>query len=81
MLADYNFQHGNFSKTVTFCDRSIIVNPAMAYSYLLKARAQLILGERKAAKNTFEEYLLVLKRLGRSEQAEREEKQLEKFRD
>jgi len=79
MLADYYFKRGNFQETIEFCDRSIIVNPAMAYSYLLKARAQLILGEREEAKNTFEEYILVLNKLGRWEQARREEKQLKKF--
>ncbi len=76
MLADHNFYQGDFQKTIKLCDRAIAVNPAMAYSYQLKARAQLNLGEREAAQNSLEEYLLVLKKLGRWEQARRAEKQL-----
>ncbi|MEA1927780.1 MAG: hypothetical protein U9N73_06200, partial [Candidatus Auribacterota bacterium] len=77
--ADYHFKRGNFQKTIEFCDRSITINPAMAYSYLLKVRAQLDLGEREEAKITFSEYIIVLKRLGRGGQAQREEKRLKEF--
>ncbi len=79
MLADDNYHRGEFRKAIELCDRSIIFNPAMAYSYQLKARALLILGEREEAKNTFEEYLLVLNKLGRWEQAKREEKRLQEI--
>lgn len=77
MLADYHFRLGNLQKAIDLCDTAITINPAMAYSYLLKARAQLDLGEREEAKTTFQEYIIVLNRLGRGIQARREE---EKFK-
>lgn len=79
MLADYYFRLGHLREAIDLCDKAIAINQAMAYSYLLKGRAQLVLGDREEAKNTFEEYLLVLNKLGRWEQARREEKKLKEL--
>ncbi|MFH1038215.1 MAG: glycosyltransferase family 39 protein [PVC group bacterium] len=64
MLADHAFRSGRYPETVSLCDRAIALNPAMAYSYLLKARAQRALGEEKAAAETGALYFEVLKKLG-----------------
>ena len=74
MLGDYYFQAGNFKKAVELAEIAIAENPAMAYSYLLKARANLARGNREEARSAFEEYLEVLRKLGRGDQAEALEK-------
>ncbi len=64
MLADDAFRSGRYPETISFCDRAIDLNPAMAYSYLLKSRAQQGLGKEQKAKETYQQYEQVLRRLG-----------------
>jgi len=71
MLADHHFHSGRPEKAIELCNESILYNPAMAYSYLLKSRAQLLLGNKEEAKMTFQRYIEVLNKLGRGEQARR----------
>jgi len=64
MLADSRFRTGRYIETIELCDKAIALNPAMAYSYLLKSRAQSSLGRQVAAAETREQYNQVLLRLG-----------------
>jgi len=64
MMADSHFRAGRYIETIELCDQVIALNPAMAYSYLLKSRAQAILGQAEASAETREHYNGVLEKLG-----------------
>lgn len=64
MLADSHFRAGRYTETIELCDQAIALNPAMAYSYLLKSRAQAIHGQAEASAETREHYNGILAKLG-----------------
>ena len=64
MLADSHFRAEQYPEAIGLCNQSIKSNPAMAYSYLLKSRAQAALGRAEASAKTREQYNQVLRRLG-----------------
>lgn len=76
MLADYHLRIGHLQKTIDLSDRAISINPAVVHSYLIKIRAQRVMGNTEEAEITIKEYIAVLYRLGGWKQAENEKERL-----
>lgn len=64
MLADSHYWEGRYEESIKLCNLAIALNPAMAYSYLLKSRAEAVLGLVEASAETRRQYDHVLKKLG-----------------
>ena len=76
-LALAYYQRGNYIQAIEHCDRAIEINPATAYSYVIRGLSRRRLKDWAQARESFKEGLTVLKKMDRREDAKRVEGYLE----